>query len=257
MLAVFNKEVAKCPEELKNKESLGSGCSLKQDDLIQHFSSFHPNALSVKLGDSGFIAFSSDKQNPLLPRLFAVVDDIFCLFHGHIENIASLKQLYGLTKTANEVSIIIEAYRSLRDRSSSPADHALRNIEGKFAFVIYDSSTKGTFISVDDEGSVPLFWGTDSEDHLVLSDNAEVMLKASGRSFAPFPKGCFFTSTGGLKSYEHPLRELKAVTWFDSAGQQCGSTFTVTEETKKENKNLGIKSAMPRVGSDADWSTHI
>jgi len=81
-------------------------------------------------------------------RLFAVVDDIFCLFHGHIENIASLKQLYGLTKTANEVSIIIEAYRSVRDRGSHPADHALRTIEGKFAFIVYDSSSRSTFISV-------------------------------------------------------------------------------------------------------------
>ena len=77
-----------------------------------------------------------------------MVDDIFCLFHGHIENIASLKQLYGLTKTANEVSIIIEAYRSVRDRGSHPADHALRTIEGKFAFIVYDSSSRSTFISV-------------------------------------------------------------------------------------------------------------
>ena len=88
-------------------------------------------------------------------RAFSVVDDIFCLFNGHIENIASLKQLYGLTKTANEVSIIIEAYRSLRDRGSSPADHALRNIEGKFAFVIFDSSTKSTFIAVVNDSNIP------------------------------------------------------------------------------------------------------
>ncbi|XP_057517567.1 stem-specific protein TSJT1-like [Amaranthus tricolor] len=257
MLAVFNKTVAKCPEELKNVESLGSVCSLKQDVLIQHFSSIHPNALSVNLGSSGFIAFSSDKQNPLLPRAFSVVDDIFCLFNGHIENIASLKQLYGLTKTANEVSIIIEAYRSLRDRGSSPADHALRNIEGKFAFVIFDSSTKSTFIAVDADGSVPLFWGTDSEDHLVLSDNAEIMQQTCGRSFAPFPQGCFFTSSGGLKSYEHPRKVLKAVPWVDGSGQACGSTFVVSEEPKIENKQLGIKAAMPRVGSDADWASHI
>lgn len=254
MLAVFNKTVAKCPEELKNAESLGN---LKEDVLIQHFSSIYPDALSVNLGVSGFIAFSSDKQNPLLPRLFAVVDDIFCLLHGHIENIASLKQLYGLTKTANEVNIIIEAYRSLRDRGSSPADHALRNIEGKFAFIIYDSSTKSTFISVDDDGSVPLFWGTDSEDHLVVSGNVEIMQNACGRSFAPFPKGCYFTSSSGLISYEHPRKALKAVPWVDSSGQTFGSTFMVSEEPKIENKQLGLKVAMPRVGSDADWSNHI
>lgn len=255
MLAVYKKEVGKCPEELKNAE----GClSLKEDLLVQQFSSLHSDAVSLNLGGFGFLAFSSDKQNPLLPRLFTVVDDIYCLFEGHIENIAALKQLYGLTKNANEVSIIVEAYRSLRDRGTSPTDHALRNIEGKFAFIIYDASTRTTFFSVDVDGSVPLFWGTTSEDHLVLCDDIEVMKKGCGRSFAPFPKGCFFKSSDGLKSYEHPRKELKAVPWVDSSGQACGATFTVSDAPKKEtNARLGISLGMPRVDSDADWSNRF
>ncbi|KAJ8441821.1 hypothetical protein Cgig2_021511 [Carnegiea gigantea] len=257
MLAVFNKSVAKCAEGLKNAESEAKVSALKDDLLLHHFSSVYPDAVSVNLGRSGVVAFSSDKQNPLLPRLFAVVDDIFCLFHGHVENIASLKQLYGLTKTANEVSIIIEAYRSVRDRGSHPADHALRTIEGKFAFTIYDGSTRTTFIAVDADGSVPLFWGADSEENLVLSNNEEVVKKACGRSFAPFPKGCFFTSSTGLKSFEHPLKELKPVPWTDTSGQQCGSTFVVVEESKQQAKKMGFGAGMPRVDSDADWSKHI
>lgn len=41
----------------------------------------------------------------------------------------------------------------------------------------------------DTDGSVPFFWGTDSEGHLVLSDDNEIVTKGCGRSFAPFPKG--------------------------------------------------------------------
>ncbi|KAH9602748.1 hypothetical protein KSS87_023036 [Heliosperma pusillum] len=254
MLAVFKKEVAKCPKELKN----GENClSLKEDLLLQHFSAVHSDAVTLNLGGSGFMAFSSDKQNPLLPRLFAVVDDIFCLFQGHIENIAPLKQLYGLTKTATEESIIVEAYRSLRDRGTSPTDHALRNIQGKFAYIIYDASVRTTFVSVDADGSVPLYWGTTTDDHLVLSDEVETAKKACGRSFALFPKGCFFTSSGGLKSYEYPNRELKAVPWVDDSGQACGATFTVAEELKKKTTHLGSSFGMPRVDSDADWSNKI
>ena len=52
-------------------------------------------------------------------RLFGAVDDIFCMFQGTIENVAVLKQQYGLSKGANEVNIIIEAYRTLRDGSLS------------------------------------------------------------------------------------------------------------------------------------------
>lgn len=174
------------------------------------------------------------------------------MFQGHIENIAALKQLYGLTKIANEVSIIVEAYRSLRDRGPNPPDHVLRTIKGRFAFIVYDNTSKSTFIAVDTDGDVPLYWGTDAEDNVALSGDIEVVKKACGKSFGPFPKGCFFTSSGGLRSFEHPLKELKAVLWDDGSGQSCGLTFVVAEDSKKETGKLG----MPRVGSDADWSSH-
>lgn len=63
------------------------------------------------------------------------------------------------------------------------------------------------------------------------------------------PSGCFFTSSGGLRSYEHP-NELKAVPRVDSSGEVCGMTFKVDEGSRKG------KTAMPRVGSDANWSQH-
>ncbi|KAI6683557.1 hypothetical protein NL676_029470 [Syzygium grande] len=182
-------------------------------------------------------------------RLFAVVDDIFCLFQGHIENVALLKQQYGLNKTANEVIIVIEAYRTLRDRGPYPADQVVRDISGKFAFVLFDSSCKTAFLASDVDGNVPFFWGSDSEGNLVLSDDAEVVKKGCGKSFAPFPKGCFFTSSGGLRSYEHPMNEVKPVPRVDSSGQVCGATFKVDAETKKE-------SSMPRAESAANWSSH-
>ena len=80
-------------------------------------------------------------------RLFAVVDDIFCMFQGHIENVAHLKQQYGLNKTANEVIILIEAYRTLRDRGPYPPDQVVKDIHGKFAFVLYDCASKSTFLA--------------------------------------------------------------------------------------------------------------
>lgn len=83
----------------------------------------------------------------LSSRLFAVVDDMFCLFEGHIENIAHLKQQYGLNKTASEVIIVIEAYRTLRDRGPYPADQVVRDIQGKFAFVLFDATSQSAFIA--------------------------------------------------------------------------------------------------------------
>lgn len=246
MLAVLDKSVAKCPEALQSPHS-GSISALRDGFLTQHFSSLHPGSVIVNLGSSGLMAYTMDKQNPLLPRLFAVVDDIFCLFQGHIENVAHLKQQYGLNKTANEVIIVIEAFRSLRDRGPYPADQVIRDLHGKFAFILYDSSSKTTFVAADADGSVPFFWGTDSEEHIVFSDDADIVKKGCGKSFAPFPKGCFFTTSGGLRSFEHPLNELKPVPRVDSSGQVCGATFKVDAESRKET-------GIPRVGSAANWS---
>ncbi|TYI06162.1 hypothetical protein ES332_A10G138700v1 [Gossypium tomentosum] len=250
MLAVFDKSVAKSPDALNAPDNPQAVSALKDGFLPNHFASVYPGSVSISLGSSGVMAYSLEKQNPLLPRLFAVVDDIFCLFQGHIENIAVLKQQYGLNKTANEGIIVIEAYRTLRDRGPYPPDQVVRDIQGKFSFIIYDSSSKATFIASDADGCVPFFWGTDAESHLVLADDVETVKKGCGKSFAPFPKGCFFSSTGGLKSYEHPLNKLKAMPRVDSSGQVCGATFSVDVETKKES------TGMKKVGSAANWSSN-
>ncbi|KAK7357419.1 hypothetical protein VNO80_16704 [Phaseolus coccineus] len=250
MLAVFDKSVAKSPEGLQSPHS-NSVSALKDGFLAQHFSSVHPGSVTVNLSTSGLVAYSLHRQNPLLPRLFAVVDDIFCLFQGHLENVANLKQQYGLNKTATEVTIIIEAYRTLRDRGPYPAAQVVRDFQGKFAFILYDSSAKTAFIAADADGSVPFVWGTDADGNLVLSDETEIVSKSCGKSFAPFPKGFFFTTSGGLSSFEHPLNEVKSVPRVDSSGQMCGATFKVDAETKKES------TGMPRVGSAANWSNNI
>ncbi|XP_039162451.1 stem-specific protein TSJT1-like [Eucalyptus grandis] len=79
--------------------------------------------------------------------MFCFVDDIFCLFQGHTEDVALLKQQYGLNKTADEVIVVIEAYRTPRDRSPYPADQVMRDITGKFAFVLLDGPPKTTFLA--------------------------------------------------------------------------------------------------------------
>ncbi|KAF2284313.1 hypothetical protein GH714_020399 [Hevea brasiliensis] len=204
MLAIFDKTVAKCPEALQSPLS-GSNSALKDGFLAKHFGSVHSGSVTVNLGSAGVIAYSLDKQNPLLPR-------------------------------------------TLRDRGPYPADQVVRDIQGKYAFILYDSTSNATFIAADADGSVPFFWGADSEENLVLSDDVQILQQACGKSFAPFPKGCFCTTTGGLRSFEHPLNELKPVPRVDSSGQICGATFKVDAETKKEG-------GMPRVGSAYDWSS--
>lgn len=65
-----------------------------------------------------------------------------------MDNVAVLRQRYGLNKSADEVAIIIEAYRTLRDRGPYRADEVVRDLLGKFSFVLYDSTSEALFTAV-------------------------------------------------------------------------------------------------------------
>lgn len=79
--------------------------------------------------------------------MFAAKDDIFCMFEGVLENLGSLRQQYGLSKTANEVVLVIEAYKALRDRAPYPASFMLSHLTGSYAFVLFDKSTHSLLVA--------------------------------------------------------------------------------------------------------------
>ena len=74
-------------------------------------------------------------------------DEIFCLFEGALDNLGSLRQQYGLAKSANEVVLVIEAYKALRDRAPYPANHVVGHLVGNFAFIVFDKSTSTLFVA--------------------------------------------------------------------------------------------------------------
>ena len=95
----------------------------------------------------------------LICRSFGAKDEIFCLFQGSLDNLGSLKQQYGLAKNANEVLLVIEAYKTLRDRAPYPANHVVAHLSGDFAFVVFDKSTSTLFVaSVSCSFLIPFSW---------------------------------------------------------------------------------------------------
>uniref|UniRef100_A0A0C9QQM4 TSA: Wollemia nobilis Ref_Wollemi_Transcript_13837_1100 transcribed RNA sequence n=1 Tax=Wollemia nobilis TaxID=56998 RepID=A0A0C9QQM4_9CONI len=248
MLAVFREVVAKAPEELVNDDGGAANCSRlrKSDrDLIDHFVSSNPQAMCLQLGGDGVMAYTHYRQPLLMPRSLGVVDDVFCVFIGTVENLPSLRREYGLTKNVKEVMIAIEAYKALRDRGPYPADQVLQDFEGHFAFVLYDSTSKRVVATRDSEGKAPLFWGQTADGSLAFSDEEQVLKDGCGISFAPFPEGCFYSTSKGLQSYEHPLHKMKAVPWVDASGQTCGAKFVV---------DSAMREGIHHVSSAANWS---
>lgn len=65
MLAVFDQAVAPSPEGLRQPGAAGEVSAAK---LADRFMEARPDAVTVNLGSSGAMAYSSNGQSPLLPR---------------------------------------------------------------------------------------------------------------------------------------------------------------------------------------------
>ncbi|XP_068662673.1 stem-specific protein TSJT1-like [Aristolochia californica] len=226
MLGVFSSAVVTPPDELVAAGSRTPSPKTTAALLISRYLEHHCAAVSVSIGSVGQFAYTHENESFLKPRSFAVKDEIFCLFEGALDNLGSLRLQYGLSKTANEAILMIEAYKALRDRAPYPASHVVGHLSGSFAFVLFDKSTSTLFVASDQYGKVQLFWGITADGSVAFADDAELLRGACGKSLAPFPQGCFFsTAMGELISYENPKNKVTAV----PAGEEeiCGATFKV------------------------------
>ncbi|XP_022940896.1 stem-specific protein TSJT1-like [Cucurbita moschata] len=249
MFAIFHKTFAHPPEELNSPASFsGSKTPKLPKETVKEFISRHPhNTFSVNFGEAAVLAYvPPDRPSSLSQRLFCGFDDIYCLFLGSLNNLCALNKQYGLSKGSNEAMFLIEAYRTLRDRGPYPADQVLKELDGSFAFVVYDRRAGAVFAALGADGEVKLYWGIAADGSVVISDDMDIIKEGCAKSYAPFPPGCMFHSEGGLMSFEHPLHKMKPMPRIDSEGVMCGANFKVDVYTRVNS--------IPRRGSEANWA---
>jgi hypothetical protein len=251
MLAIFKEGLADPPKELNSPDSLKASNKpkLPQETLKDFTSKFYPssNSFSIGFANNALLAFApSDRQYSIHQRLFCGLDGIYCIFLGSLRNLCAVNKQYGLSKGANEAMFVIEAYRTLRDRGPYPAHEVLKDLDGSFGFVVYDTKAGTVFVALGAEEGVKLFWGIGADGSVVISDNLEVIKASCAKSFAPFPTGCMYHNERGLMSFEHPMNKMKAMPRIDSEGTMCGANFKVDSYSRI--------SSMPRVGSEANWA---
>lgn len=250
MLAIFNKSLVNPPQELDSPASLSSPRKPKvPEEILEEFVSANPSdTFSVNFPVGAAFAYRRTGQaDPVeCQRSFCGTNDIYCIFLGRLDNLSSLNRQYGLTK-GDEGMLIIEAYRTLRDRGPYPAHEVLQDLEGEFGFVIFDTKTRHVFFSLGANEELSLFWGIAADGSVVISDNMQIVKGSCAKSYAQFPAGSMFHSERGLKSFEHPKKKMKAIPRIDSEGAMCGADFNV-------DANSMSTTAMPRVGSAANWA---
>jgi asparagine synthetase B (glutamine-hydrolysing) len=212
MLGVFSGSIVSPPEELVAAGSRTPSPKITAKALVNRFIGNNASAVSMQIGDDVQLAYTHHNESITHPRSFAVKDEIFCLFEGALDNLGSLKQQYGLSKSANEVVLVIEAYKALRDRAPYSANHMVGHLIGNFAFVVFDKSTSTLFVATDQHGKVPLYWGITADGCVAFANDADLLKGACGKSLASFPEGCFFsTAVGELRCYENPKNKITAV----------------------------------------------
>lgn len=245
MLGIFNKGLVDPPKEL-NSPGNSEVKAKSHEEIVRVFQQAysHNTPLSLCFGNSAFLACSPSNGHD--QRMLCGVDNMYCIFKGQLNNLSTLIKQYGMGKNTNEAMLVIEAYRTLRDRGPYPADQVLKDLDGSFAFLIFDQTSSTLFLALGEDERVELYWGISGDGSVVISDNLDVMKASCSKSFAPFPSGCMFHSEGGLMSIQHPKNKLKAMPRIDSEGAMCGANFKVDVASKK--------TTMPRVGSQANWS---
>ncbi|KAK4283667.1 hypothetical protein QN277_000594 [Acacia crassicarpa] len=226
MLGIFSSSIVSPPDELVTAGNRTPSPKITAAALINRFVQANASAVSMQIGDHVQLAYTHSNETPGRPRSFAVKEEIFCLFEGALDNLGSLKQHYGLAKSANEVVLVIEAYKALRDRAPYPANHVVDHLNGSFAFIVFDKSTSTLFVASDRFGKVPLYWGITADGYVAFADDAELLQGACGKSLASFPQGCFYsTAIGGLRSFENPKNKITAELAKDE--EIWGATFKV------------------------------
>ncbi|GLT75080.1 hypothetical protein SLA2020_468310 [Shorea laevis] len=244
MLTVFEKAIGNPPVEL-GLPSIGSEGKKNRAEILETFRSLFPESTLYSLSNGNFMALSRE-GSPMHPRCMVVLDDIFCIFIGTLDNMSELRRYYGLSRQATEAMVVVEAYKVLRDRAPYPPDQVIRDLQGKFAFFLFDAKTRTLFAARDREGRVEFNWGMAGDDSLVCSDDPKIMQIACGNSRAPFPPGCMFMNGCGLTSFDHPLHKVRAIAQEDDDGRISEVFFQVDLLTRLPS--------IPRTGSATNWA---
>ncbi|KAF8404294.1 hypothetical protein HHK36_009176 [Tetracentron sinense] len=130
-----------------------------------------------------------------LDRSLAVKDEIFCLFEGVLDNLGGLRQQYGLAKSANEVVLVIKAYKALCDRRLTLQTMLLDTLKGISPLWYSISPPRHCMWLL-----ISLVWGITADGFVAFADDAELL------------KGCFFSTViGELRSFENPKNKITAV----------------------------------------------
>lgn len=87
----------------------------------------------------------------MICRKIEVMDDVFCLFYGLLENTKNLRYYLKVSDSATDPQMVIELYKMWKAESAHIVDSPLSEVEGSFSFILYDRACDYVAICVVSE----------------------------------------------------------------------------------------------------------
>ncbi len=158
-------------------------------------------------------------SQPLLSEDGALVLAVNGEIYNHRELKKALQQPYAF-QTESDCEVINALYRE-----DSP-EQFLNQLNGIFAFALWDKEKGRAIIARDPIGVVPLYWGHDKEGRLRVASEMKALADDCA-DVAQFPPGHWFdTATGELtRYYNRPWRDYAAVEDVEVSTQALREAF--------------------------------
>ena len=201
IVAILN--VKKQTQELRQK-------ALKMSQKIRHRG---PDWSGIYCGGSAILAHERlsivDPESGGQP-LFSPDRKQVLAVNGEIYNHQEIRRRYAGQyefQTGSDCEVILALYRELREKgkvnSEKLASALLEQLNGIFAFVLYDEERDEFLIARDPIGVIPLYIGYDSDGTVYVASELKA-LEGQCERYEPFLPGHYYHSADpGMKRYYH------------------------------------------------------
>ncbi|MEM8934322.1 MAG: asparagine synthase B, partial [Acidobacteriota bacterium] len=115
--------------------------------------------------------------------------------NGEIYNHRELRERFAAYpfQTGSDCEVILALYEHYGPENAA---EWLNELDGIFAFVLWDTTAGRYLVGRDPIGVIPLFWGRDDDGQLVIASEMKSLHDVC-RRFEPFPPGHFASAIAG------------------------------------------------------------
>ncbi len=164
--------------------------------------------------------------------------DLALLVNGEIYNhkeLAKAEVNHYAFQTKSDCEVILALYaddkESENEVSAQQIEKRLNQLEGMFAFILYDEGSQRYVVARDPVGIIPLYYGYDDKRQLYVASEMKSLVDVC-QEILSFPPGHYLDSrTGKMKEYYQP--EWKA---YSTVATQSASSAAVRESLEASVK---------------------